>query len=132
MKSIKIKTNKRIEAINITKEVETIVKNENIKEGIIFLFNPHTTAALLINEGFDESVLVDLNNKLNNLIPEDDSYLHLEGNSDAHIKSSLIGNQLFVFIKNNKLELGKWQKVFFLEFDGPRTREIWVKILKEK
>jgi secondary thiamine-phosphate synthase enzyme len=131
MQKLDIKTNKRIGAIDITEKLERILKKENVKEGIVFLFNPHTTSALLINEGFDENVLIDLNNKLNELVPKNGNYLHFEGNSDAHIKSSLIGNPLFVFVENYEIKLGKWQRIFFLEFDGPRKREIWVKIKKD-
>jgi len=130
MIKLTIRTQKRIDSLDITKKLEEIIKKEKVKEGILFIFNPHTTAALLINEGFDNSVLEDLNNKLNELIPKNGNYLHLEGNSDAHIKSSLIGNQLFVFIEDYELKLGTWQKIFFLEFDGPRNREIRVKIIK--
>ena len=127
---IKIKTTKRVEAVDITNEIEKLTKD--IKEGVIFIYSPHTTAGITINEGFDESVMIDLNNKLSELIPHNDKYLHFEGNSDAHIKVSLIGNEAFVFVENGKLKLGRWQRIFFLEFDGPREREVWIKIINFK
>jgi len=119
----------RIESIDITKEVEKVIKKQEKDEGIAFIYCPHTTAGLTINEGFDRTVMIDLNKKLKELIPKEENYLHLEGNSDAHIKSSLIGNQIFLFFENKELKLGTWQRIFFLEFDGPREREIWIKIL---
>jgi len=129
MIKIKIKSMERIESIDITKEVEKVIKKQEKDEGIAFIYCPHTTAGLTINEGFDRTVMIDLNKKLKELIPKEENYLHLEGNSDAHIKSSLIGNQIFLFFENKELKLGTWQKIFFLEFDGPREREIWIKIL---
>jgi secondary thiamine-phosphate synthase enzyme len=129
MEILKIKSKERIEAIDITDKIEKLVKNKN--SGIVFIYCPHTTAGLTINEGFDESVMIDLNNKLKELIPKENNYLHLEGNSDSHIKSVLTGNQIFVFFEKGKLLLGTWQKIFFLEFDGPRERKIWIKIVED-
>ncbi|MGC8976447.1 MAG: secondary thiamine-phosphate synthase enzyme YjbQ [Candidatus Ratteibacteria bacterium] len=129
MERINIQTRKRIDFIDITNEIEQIVKNKNIKSGICFIFVPHTTCGLTINENADPSVKKDIIEKLSHLIPEDDNYLHTEGNSDAHIKSSIIGNSLTVFIENNSLKLGTWQGIYLCEFDGPRTREIWIKII---
>ncbi len=131
MKKIKIKTSKRLESIDITQKIKEIIKKEKVKKGVVFLFSPHTTASLLINEGYDKEVLHDLMSKLSELVPYNSKYKHIEGNSDSHIKSSLIGNQLYLIIENEEIKLGRWQSVFFLEFDGPREREIWVKIIKE-
>ena len=117
---------------DITGNIESVVYNSNILDGICLVFIPHTTAAVTINEGYDEAVIEDLLNYLNILIPKnpkDIVFKHMEGNSDAHIKASLIGNNVCIPISNGKLVLGKWQKVIFLEFDGPRTRRIIIKVV---
>ncbi|RLE40857.1 YjbQ family protein [Candidatus Woesearchaeota archaeon] len=127
---ISISTKRKTEFIDITSEVNDIVKKENVQEGVCVIFCPHTTAGLVINENADLSVRKDIISSLQRLIPEDEVYSHLEGNSPAHIKSSILGNSLTVFIENKRLKLGTWQGIFFCEFDGPRNRKIWVKILK--
>ncbi len=127
---ISISTKRKTEFIDITSEVNEIVRKENVQEGVCVVFCPHTTAGLVINENADFSVRKDIISSLQRLIPEDEVYSHLEGNSPAHIKSSILGNSLTVFIENKKLKLGTWQGIFFCEFDGPRSRKIWVKILK--
>ncbi len=117
---------------DITGNVESCVYNSNILDGICLVFVPHTTAAITINEGYDEAVMEDLLNYLNFLIPRNPNNLkfkHMEGNSDAHIKASLIGNSVCVPVANGKLVLGKWQKIIFLEFDGPRSRKVIIKVL---
>jgi secondary thiamine-phosphate synthase enzyme len=129
MQKIKIKSNRREELIDITKEVKNYLIESNIKNGIITLFVPHTTAAITINENSDPNVKMDIVNFLRKLIPHDYNFAHIEGNSDAHIKSSLIGNSLTLMVEDGKLLLGTWQDIFFCEFDGPRDREIWIKIL---
>ena len=129
MYRIKIKSNRREELIDITKEVKNYLMENNIKDGIITLFVPHTTAAITINENSDPNVKMDIVNFLRKLIPHDYNFAHIEGNSDAHIKSSLIGNSLTLIVEDGKLLLGTWQNIFFCEFDGPRDREIWIKIL---
>ncbi len=128
---LKINSSKRIEFIDLTNKIQKIVEDEKIESGLIVLFNPHTTAGITINEGFDSTVQKDIQNKLNELIPKSNNFLHLEGNSDAHIKSSIIGSSETILIENNSLVLGNWQKIFFTEFDGPRKRKIFVKIIKE-
>jgi secondary thiamine-phosphate synthase enzyme len=125
MKSFFINSEKRIEFIDITDKVQRLVDAGGVENGIIFLYVPHTTAGLTINENYDKSVKHDIIKKLSNLVPEDDNYSHSEGNSDSHIKSSLIGNEIFLFIENKKIILGRWQGLFFCEFDGPRKREIY-------
>jgi len=117
-----IKTNSRNEIIDITSEVEDTVKG--IKDGVVTIFVPHTTAAVTINENADEDVKNDILKKLGRLIPQSDGYEHSEGNSDAHLKSSLIGCSINVIVKNGKLVLGTWQGVYFCEFDGPRDRKV--------
>jgi len=103
-----------------------------VGEGICHLFIPHTTAAVTINENADPSVTRDILMMLNKLIPSEDDYRHLEGNSPAHIKSSLLGCSETVFVESGKLVLGTWQGIFFCEFDGPRSRKVYVKVVKEE
>ncbi|MBM3253417.1 MAG: YjbQ family protein [Candidatus Omnitrophica bacterium] len=131
MYRIEIKTNKRVELVEITERVQDIVSKSKIKEGLCFLFVPHTTAGIIINENADPSVKEDIINSLNKLVPAGKGYSHTEGNADSHIKSSLLGNSLNVFIENGMLCLGTWQGIFFAEGDGPRTREVWVKVTRE-
>lgn len=131
IEKIKISTNKRCELIDITTEIKRIVEKEKIKNGIIHIFCPHTTAAITINENYDPSVKDDIIETLGKFIPYRSHYSHTEGNADAHIKASIIGSSQSVFVDNSKLQLGTWQGIFFCEFDGPRTREIWIKVLKE-
>lgn len=129
MEKIIVSSRKRNEFIEITDKVQEIVRSKNITDGICFLYVPHTTCGLTINENADPSVKADINEKLKELIPERGNYSHTEGNSDSHIKSSIIGHSLTVFIENGVLQLGTWQGIFLCEFDGPRTRYVWVKII---
>ena len=131
LKSISLKTHKRIEVIEITEEISKIVKESGVKNGICLIFVPHTTASITINENADPSVMRDILSTLSELIPYNKTYAHLEGNADAHIKSSIIGSSREIIVDNGKLLLGTWQGVFFLEFDGPRTRKIFVKVVEE-
>jgi secondary thiamine-phosphate synthase enzyme len=131
-KEFLIRTTKRTEFVNITNKIEEIVGESGINNGICYIFVPHTTAAVTINEDADPDVVADIIAKLNNLIPKNENYYnHMEGNSDAHIKSSVIGVSLEVFVNNKKLKLGTWQGIYFCEFDGPRHRNVWVKVLGE-
>jgi secondary thiamine-phosphate synthase enzyme len=127
---INLKTNKRIDAIEITKDVESIISKSNFSSGLCLIYSPHTTSGIMINEGYDPSVVEDINNFLSKLVPHNIEYKHLEGNSDAHIKSSLIGPSKTIIIENGKPALGTWQKIFFMEFDGPRSRNVYVKLIK--
>jgi secondary thiamine-phosphate synthase enzyme len=127
--TININTSKRIEMIDITPNILQLIKEQKISGGICSIFVPHTTAAVTINENADPTVVKDMLNTLNKLIPHQNNYLHSEGNSDAHIKASLIGASEVIFIQNGKLMLGTWQGVFFCEFDGPRSRKVWIKFL---
>ena len=126
---ITVKSKARIEFIDVTGMVEEAVKEAGIKDGICFLYIPHTTAGITINEGADPSVQRDIQNTLNRLAPQDMNYFHREGNADAHIKSTIVGTSVHVFIEGGKLLLGTWQSVFFCEFDGPRHRRIAIKFL---
>ena len=128
MKKIAIKTDKRCGFFDLTRKIEGLLSQGD--DGVLLLFCPHTTAGITINEGADPDVIADVNNSLTRLIPEKENYRHIEGNSDAHIKASIIGSSLSIFVEQGKLILGTWQKVFFCEFDGPRNREVWVRIVK--
>lgn len=130
MREIQVKTKKRNEMIDITEDIQKIVTEEQIQNGIVFVFNLHTTAGLTINEGADPDVQRDIIETLKQIVPENNGYHHMEGNSDAHIKASLMGSSVNIIIENNKLVLGTWQHIFFYEGDGPRNRKVYVKILK--
>ena len=125
--TLPINTKDRSEMIDITSKVEEELKRSGLKDGVCFLFVPHTTAGITINESADPSVATDIQAMLNKLIPWEGSYRHLEGNSAAHIKSSLIGNSVMVFVESGHLKLGTWQGIFFCEFDGPRSRKLYIK-----
>ena len=125
---IEIKTSKRMEFIDITERLNSFIRSSGIKDGICFIHVPHTTAAVTINENADPDVTNDIISKLTRLIPSSDNYAHIEGNSDAHIKSSLFGQTLNLMIEGGKLLLGIWQGVYFCEFDGPRTRKVYLKL----
>lgn len=128
--NFEINSRKRTELIDITLKIEDVVRNSGITSGICHIFVPHTTAAITINENADLSVSQDILGKLNQVIPFKDNYSHSELNSDAHIKSTIIGASLTIFIENNRLLLGRWQGIYFCEFDGPRTRKVFIKIIE--
>jgi secondary thiamine-phosphate synthase enzyme len=125
---IEINTDKRNQFIDFTHRVQKIVDDYGIKEGTAEIFVPHTTAAVTINENADPDVKSDILNFLERLIPKNAAFRHSEGNSDAHLKSSLLGTHTTVFISDGQLALGTWQGIYFCEFDGPRSRRILVKI----
>jgi len=126
---LQVKTSSQTELIDITTDIERKVQSEGIDEGVCFLFVPHTTAAVTINEHADPSVRSDILMVLNKIVPWKEAYRHLEGNSPAHIKASIIGASEIVAVEKGRLKLGTWQGVFFCEFDGPRTRKIHVRLL---
>ncbi len=126
---IQIETHQREELIDVTHKVQTAVSGSGVENGVVILFVPHTTAAITINENADPSVRRDIIYKLNKEIPQSDGYHHSEGNADAHVKSTLVGHSLQVIISNGRLMLGSWQGIYFCEFDGPRTRKLYLKIL---
>lgn len=129
MDEISVKTGSRTEMTDITAQVDRVLKNSGIQNGICTIFTPHTTAAITINENADPDVPRDILKEVNTVIPFDDGYAHMEGNSAAHIKSSLFGCSETVIVKNGSLALGTWQSVFFCEFDGPRNRKVWIEII---
>jgi len=132
MEKISVKTIKRLEFVDITRSVQDIVDKKKISSGIVYLFVPHTTAGITINENAVPSVKKDLIDSLTRLLPQTAKYSHAEGNSDAHVKSTLMGQSLNLFVENGKLALGTWQGIYFCEGDGPRAREVWVKIIENK
>jgi secondary thiamine-phosphate synthase enzyme len=131
IKEITLSTSNRNELVDITQEVKDIVKQSNVKQGICIVYCPHTTAAITINESADPDVQRDIIVNLSKLIPENGDYQHSEGNSDSHIKSSIIGASETLIIKDNNLILGTWQNIYFAEFDGPRQRKVIIKILEK-
>lgn len=130
MWEISISSKKRNEMIDITKKVQEIVDEQTIHDGQLCIYVPHTTAGVTINEGADPSVQHDIIAMLEKLIPHKAGYQHLEGNSDAHIKASILGSSVTVLVHNKQLLLGTWQHIFFYEGDGPRTRKVIVDIRK--
>jgi len=128
MEEISIRSNRREELIDITSEIQEIVDRKDIEDGFVIIYVPHTTAAVTINEGADPDVQRDIINTLSKLIPKEGDYMHLEGNSDAHIKSSILGPSIIVLVENKRLVLGTWQKIFFYEGDGPRHRKIFINV----
>ena len=127
-KRITVPTRSKTELVDISSEIEKIVEASGVKEGICWVFIPHTTAGITINEGADPSVKRDILSRLDKLIPGAESYEHLEGNAPAHIKASIVGSSQTLIIENGKLLLGTWQSVYLCEFDGPRHREIIIKV----
>ena len=130
MVRFKLKTKRRCELIDITGEIAGRVLQSGVKNGMAVVYCPHTTAGITINENADPSVKADICMKLEKLIERDDpGYCHAEGNSDGHVKSSLVGASETVIIDGGRLALGTWQGICFAEFDGPRTREVYLKIM---
>jgi secondary thiamine-phosphate synthase enzyme len=131
MDRIRVPTGERIELVDITGRIEAAVVNSGAKDGVCVVFCPHTTAGVTINENADPSVRQDIVRALEKLIPESSGYSHSEGNADSHIKSSLFGSSLNVIIEAGRLALGTWQGIYLCESDGPRSREVWVKIIRD-
>src|SRR5271170_4369594 len=127
--TLRVKTSRRAEFKNVTSEIEAVVAESGCDHGLCHLYVPHTTAGVLVNEGDDPAVARDIEAALDRLVPHSAGYTHAEGNADSHIKTALVGSSETVWIENGKLALGRWQSIFFAEFDGPRSRELRVKIL---
>ena len=132
MKTIKfeIRTSKHTQMLDITREVQRAVTESGVRDGICTVFIPHTTAAVTINENADPDVVRDFTMELNKIVPWEDGYHHMEGNSAAHLKSSMIGFSEQIIIEDGRLLLGTWQGIYFCEFDGPRSRKCYVKIME--
>jgi len=127
---LEIESTKRNDLIDITAEVNAAVSRARIESGVCYLYIPHATAGLTINENADPTVRFDIIKKLDSLVPRDENYTHPEGNSDSHVKSSIMGTTLTIIIKDGSLVLGTWQGIYFCEFDGPRSRKIYVKTIE--
>ena len=130
IQTFQVRTSTQTEFVDITPSVQEAVKKTGVEDGICIVFIPHTTAAVTINENADPSVVHDIVMELNKIVPFKDTYRHMEGNSPAHIKASLVGCSEIIIVESGKLVLGTWQGIFFCEFDGPRNRKVHVKVTK--
>lgn len=132
MKTIKlsVRTGQHTQMLDITRDIQKAVTESGVKEGICTVFIPHTTAAVTINENADPDVVRDFTTEINKIVPWEDGYHHMEGNSAAHLKSSMIGFSEQILIEDGRLVLGVWQGIYFCEYDGPRTRKVYVKIIE--
>ncbi len=128
---LSIKTNQKDQFIDITSKIQDLVSKANIKSGVVLIYVPHTTAAITVNENADPDVVIDVIKAMNDTFPNMKEYRHLEGNSPAHIKTSLFGVEKTIIIDDNKLVLGTWQGIYLCEFDGPRVRNVFVKIMPD-
>jgi secondary thiamine-phosphate synthase enzyme len=127
MNEITVQTKSRTAFIDITRDVQLFVEGKNIKNGLITVFVPHTTAGVTINENADPDVTADMESVLDRMVPWSGGYRHREGNTAAHVKASLTGSSAQVIVENGQLRLGTWQSIYFCEFDGPRTRKVWLR-----
>jgi secondary thiamine-phosphate synthase enzyme len=132
MQSIRVKTRRRTELVDITVEVQRVVSAAGVRVGTCFLYVPHTTAGIVINEHADPDVASDAEGIFDRLVPKAGPYRHAEENSDSHVKSMMTGATQFVFVEEGKLALGRWQGIFLAEFDGPRERTLYVKVLPDR
>lgn len=125
--TVSVKTTTRVDMVDITHRVQQEVEKTGVTDGLCVVYVPHTTSGVTINEGADPAVCSDIIKKLKQLVPPNDGYRHMEGNSDSHIKASLMGSSVTVLVERGRLVLGTWQKIFYCEFDGPRSRKFFVK-----
>lgn len=132
METLDVRSRSRVEFLDITSKVRDVISRSGVRDGIAVVYVPHTTAAVTINESADPAVAKDIMNKLSELVPENGSYRHTEGNSDAHIKSTIVGNSVNLIISQGSPVFGTWQGVFFCEFDGPRNRKVIVQVVPTK
>ena len=130
MEVLRVKTGRRTQFVDVTEEVKRVVAASGVVSGVCYLYVPHTTAGVTINEHFDPDVATDLEGVFERLVPRSGPYRHAEGNSDSHVKAVLTGTTQMIFLEKGKLVLGQWQGVFFCEFDGPRERKLWIRILE--
>lgn len=129
MKTLSLSTNSRNCFVDITKDVQLILDKEDWEDGVLTIFSPHTTGGITLNENWDPDVQHDLLLKMNEVFADDPRFKHSEGNSDAHLKTSLFGPSQAVIIKNGKLQIGQWQGVYFVEWDGPRNRKVFLQFV---
>lgn len=131
MEVLRVKTERRTQLVDVTEQIERAVAVTGVDSGVCYVYVPHTTAGVMINEHFDPDVATDLEGVFERLVPQSGPYRHAEGNSDSHAKAVLTGTSQMIFVEQGKLVLGQWQGVFFCEFDGPRERKMWVKVIRE-
>jgi len=131
MRKFSIQTHSRTDFIKLDRQVAEIVQESGLLEGVVTVFIPHTTAGVTINENADPDVTADMELVLDRVVPWEGGYRHFEGNTAAHVKASMMGSSAQVIISGGKLQLGTWQSLYFCEFDGPRTRQVWVKGISE-
>jgi secondary thiamine-phosphate synthase enzyme len=129
MKTINVSTTKRVDLVDITAQIQKIVSKSSTDDGIVTVYVPHTTCGITINEGADPDVVRDIKYQLEKLIPHQQGYHHMEGNSDSHIKTCIVGSSEHIIIENGQLVLGTWQSIFLCDFDGPRNRKVYIKII---
>lgn len=127
--TISVSTRSRAEMVDLSQKVQKEVEKAGLSDGICVVYVPHTTAGVTINEGADPDVCRDILKKLEELAPAGSGYRHTEGNADSHIKATLVGSSVTILVEGGRLVLGTWQKIFFCEFDGPRTRKVYVKLV---
>ena len=126
-----MKTDRRTQLVDVTQSVQHAVTRAGVASGVCYIYVPHTTAGVVINEHADPDVASDLEGVFDRLVPRSGPYRHGEGNSDSHAKGATTGASQIVFVEEGKLALGRWQGVFFCEFDGPRERKMWVKVVED-
>jgi secondary thiamine-phosphate synthase enzyme len=126
-----VKTERRTQLMDVTAGVAQLVRDSGVQQGICHLYVPHTTAGITINENADPNVALDIITALERIAPQSAEYRHAEGNADSHVKTALVGSSATVFVSGAQLELGRWQGIFFCEFDGPRTRTLRVKVVPD-
>lgn len=131
IRQLRVKTNSKTELVDITQGVQRLVTESGIRSGLCYVYVPHTTSGVTINENTDPNVGRDILKELNKVIPFEDDYGHNEGNSAAHIKSTIVGVSKAVMVEEGRLALGTWQSIFYCEFDGPRDRRVYVKVMKD-
>ncbi len=130
MKALSVRTQKHTQLLNITQSIQAAATDLGIKNGIVTVFVPHTTAGITINENADPDVVSDLIAALEKAVPWQAQYRHSEGNAAAHVKASLMGSSAQVIVEEGRLQLGTWQAIYFCEFDGPRSRDLWVQAVE--
>lgn len=128
---IEIPTRAKVDFVDITTHIQQAIAEAAVDEGVCFIYCPHTTAGIVLNENWDPDVESDIAMLLTRIAPEGLPYRHSEGNSTAHIKSALLGSDHFVFVQEHRLQLGQWQGIFLAEFDGPRRRSVWIKVVRD-
>ena len=129
MQTLTVKTDRRTQFVDVTEMVQRVVARSGVASGVCHVYVPHTTAAVTINEHADPDVATDVEGAFDRMVPASGPYRHAEGNSDSHIKAILVGASQVIFVEGGKLALGRWQGIFFCEFDGPRERKIHVKVM---